>query len=285
MRFMNNTYLLNKGFYIKEDLSSFLFYFDHFSQGLTLPKYLGHRMMRKFAHVVLRQLIIVMYLSKIYKFKYEIVRRKDSAIIIITGKGKWGNTLRVVERNGGYKIIKKTFDKKKFEKEKKFYTLYKTNHSRIKLPQHTFLSKNTIEMEFVKAKNFQRLIADGTISFGEALNEYEKIKESMRQLYGTENTLVHGDLWPGNIFIDGNTYYLIDYSDSHMSNLNYDLYVLLYSILASYYYITDKEKTIANYSFQNVSMANLIETDNKNLLKLEKQFIDYREARFPGVYY
>lgn len=283
-KFMKNRYIINKGYYIKDDLSSFLLYFDYFSQGLTLPKFVSNTYIRKIAHTLLRIILIFSYISKLYRLNYPLIALRDNAIIIINGRGKWGSRIRLVKINGKFKIIKRVQSKQIYLKEKKFYTAYQNNAANIKLPKHVFKKNNIIEMEFLRLKTFQRLILEGSFSLKKSLVHFDMIKKQIKLLYETES-LVHGDLWPGNIFIDGKTYYLIDFSDSHTNKLKYDLYTLLYSILSSYHYIKINEKTIAEYTANKISVSKLLEANNEELEYIEEQFIQYRNTRFPGVYY
>ncbi|HEX8965408.1 MAG TPA: RIO1 family regulatory kinase/ATPase [Patescibacteria group bacterium] len=282
---MKNIYLNYKGYYIKDDLKSLLLYYDFFSQGLSLPKQISHSFIQKSLHRTLRLLIIILYITKIYLLVYKRVNLEDDAIIIIQGKGTWGSTIKLVEKNNEYKILKKVRNKKLFLKEKMFYDTYKNTGTKIRLPECKFLSKNIIEMNFLKLKSFQRRTIDGTFNFKKSVMYYKDIRNELEKFYKNKRTLIHGDLFLPNIYIDNNEYYLIDFTESHNETFQYDLYVLLFSILCSYGIIKLNEKTIKNSTVNGESTLNLLKININDLLSVEKKFIDYREKRFPGVYY
>lgn len=282
---MKNNFLINKGYYIKNDLDSLLLYFDYFSQGLTLPKYLSYPLIRKIVHILLRVFIVISYITRAYKLMYKITSLNDDAILVIKGRGKWGSSIRLVNKNGNLKIIKKVANRNIYLAEKNFYMSYVNNQTRIKLPMHIFHKKNIIEIDFLRLKSFQRMILDGTCNVNKSMSHLKQIRNQIKLVYSSKPGLAHGDLWPGNIFIHKNFYYLIDFSDSYTNSDLYDIYTLLYSVLSSCHYIKINEKTISDFTFNNMSILKLLNTTKKTLNKIEKEFINYRSKRFPGVYY
>ncbi len=61
-----NKYIKNRAYYIKEDLSSLLLYFDFFSQGLSMvARYTDSLAIRKSVDITLRILIIISYYTKL----------------------------------------------------------------------------------------------------------------------------------------------------------------------------------------------------------------------------
>lgn len=282
---MKTKYLINKGYYIKDDLTSLLLYFDYFSQGLSLPKQLGDPLIRKLLHFVLRIFIIVLYITKLYTLLYKTTYLKENATIIIKGRGSWGSTIKLIKKKDKFKIIKILQNKNLYEKEKKFYNIYKNKSTRIKLPKSRFLKGNVIEMEFLKLKSFQRLTIDGTLSFNQTIFHYNKLCEELISFYGNKRTVIHGDLFLPNIYIGNSIYYLIDFTESQQDTYHYDLYVLLFSILSSYNLISFNEKTIKRFHLDGKSIYKSLNIDYEKLLAIENKFMNYRKIRFPGVYY
>lgn len=282
---MKNKYIKNKAYYIKEDLTSVLLYFDYFSQGLSLvAKYTDSRLIRKFVDSTLRIIIILMFYSKLYRIFYKTVEINDNAIIIIKRKGRWANTIKLVNSHGKLKIVKKTFDKQKYLNEKNFYEKYKDNPTQLKLPRCKFLKDNTIEVEFIEAKFFQRLVIDGTLDFKKSLIHFKKIKRELKLLYKKDKNLIHGDLWLTNIYILGNKYYFIDYTDSHIQSLNYDLYLLSYSLLSSFKKGFENKKIKDNYSSKRLQISKLLNLKFAEVIKLENEYIIFRNKKLPLQY-
>lgn len=280
---MKNNYIINKEFYIKDDLSAVLVYFDYFSQGLSvLNKYTDSTFIRKSLNTLLRGLIVLAYLSKIYKLLCKTVSYNDDAIIIIKRKGHWANTLRLVNKNGKLKVLKQSFSNNFYEREKAFYQTYKNNSSKLKLLNHRFLSKNTIEIDFFKSKTLQRLINEGSINFEQALEHVNKIKKELKVLYKDNTALVHGDLWLTNIFISRDCYYLIDYTDSHVETLEYDLYVLLISLLSSFRRFGTNRAYFDFYLKKRSFISKLLEIDIDNVLKIEERYKKFRTLKMFG---
>ncbi len=281
---MKNNYIVNKGYFIKYDLNALLLCFDYFNHGLPLPKYIDFIFTRKILHRVARLLIIVAYFLRLYRFKYKIVTINDNATIILKGIGKWSSEVKLIKKGEKLKVIKKTFDNNIYQKEKEFYQKYKNNSLKIKFPKCIFLKDNIIEMEFLKAKSFQRLIRDGSFNLSTSIAHFNEIKNNLKLLYNQDRTLIHGDLCPGNIFIHNNYYYLIDFTDSHINKYQYDLYVLLEYILSTSSRVAIDKKTLANYSFNNILVRELLEITKGSLITIENQLIKYKEKRFPNRY-
>lgn len=284
---MKNTYLINDGYYIryiKEDLSSLLLFYKYFYTDLFLPKYLNFTLIRKVFNKIILILIPLIYISKIYKIKYKTVLIDDEAIIILKGKGAWASTIKLVKIEDKFKIIKKLPNEKSYLKEKKFYETYKNNPSDIKLPKHKFVGNNTIEIDFLKTKSFQKLIIDGSYNLGKSLEQYEKIKKEIDLFYGKNTTLIHGDLWLTNIFISGDTYYLIDFSDSQINNPHYDLLILLYSILTTFQLINPNERKIGKLMINNMPITSIIGINYKKVSYLEEKFHAFRKKKLPNIY-
>lgn len=280
---MRKNYLINKHFYIKNDLQSLLIYYDFFSQGISFPK-LKNQFILKIAHSLLRFSIIFMYITKFYLFIYKTTNLSEDALIIINGQGSWGSTIKLIKKNNKFKIIKKIRNANLYQKEKDFYNLYNLSNFRIKIPKCIFLDNNIIEMDFINAKSFQRQAIDGSLSLKSSLLYFEDLKRELLKFYGEKETLIHGDLFLPNIYIKDNNFYLIDFTDSHINTYIYDIYVLLFSILCSYNVIDINEKTLMQTSVYGKNVVDFLGITKNELAKVEKQFIAYREARFPGFY-
>jgi tRNA A-37 threonylcarbamoyl transferase component Bud32 len=282
-RQLMSKYLINKNYYIRDDLRSIIIYFDYFSQGITLPTLLRAQLMKKAIHKFLRIAVIAIYFTKLYKFAYSSLRLDDNSLIIMKSRGERNNTVKLVEQDRQLLIVKKVHDKKTFLKEKRFYNKYFRNSSRIKLPKHTFHANNSIHIEFLRHKSLQRLAIDGTVNLTEALRHYQILKKELIKLYN-DQSLIHGDLWLTNIVVTEENYFLIDYSESHSNNANYDLYVLLFSIFSAFQLVNNESITM-NSHMKKSTVAHMLNTTVRNIRQFESQFLRYRESRFPNVLY
>jgi tRNA A-37 threonylcarbamoyl transferase component Bud32 len=207
----------------------------------------------------------------------------DDSILIINNNGSSKNSIKLVRNKDVFKVIKSVSNKELIISEKKFYNTYKKNDSIIKLPQYRFLDKYTLECDFVQEKTFQRMIIDGTLSFESAMKHFYRIKKHLPKFY-MNNKLIHGDLAPINIFISKNNYYLIDFSDSERNIYQYDLYVLLFSILFSYKFIDVNEKSIETFNYLNFSVYDLLSVNRSEFEKIEALFRSKRKLKHPSLY-
>lgn len=228
-------YIKKDNKYIKKDLTSLFLYYDFFSPGFRLKGMFNPFWLKLFLHKVLKFVIFIVYITNLYRLSYEVIDLDEDFIIRILGKGEWANEIVLKESKGKLFIYKKVASAENYEKEKKFYNLYKNNKSRIKLPKHVFLPNNLIQIEFIKAKTMQRLFWEGSLSNKKLRLFYQNIAKELPNFYKNNKRqyLVHGDFGFSNIFKDTEDkhYYLIDYSDSFVSDYFYDKYVLFRKVL------------------------------------------------------
>lgn len=280
----SNQYIISNDFYIMNDLNSFMIYFDYFiSPNLPLTKFIRITSLRRRAYTTLRTVVIILFLLQIYKLRYKITYLEDSAILIFKGSGKWSNRIKLKKRKNRIIVKKTVFSKKIFEKEKNFYNKYKRNDSKIFLPKSKFIAPNIIEMEFINMDNFNKLIVNGKFDLKTSLKHFNNIKNELTLLYKKDPALIHGDLWPTNIFVDNEKYYLIDFSESFVYSPKYDFYVLLYSILHTFKFIPNNETSLANLINKRISVLDMLQIKPEELKKIEKQFNKYRLKRFSKV--
>lgn len=280
-----NRYIISNDFYIKDTQEVYLQYFDYFlSPGLPLAGYIKNQFIRRICYNFIRLSLIILYITKLYKLRYRTTLIEDNALIIFKGPGKWGNVIKLIKENETLKIIKKVSSHSKYLQEKKFYEKYKNNKSNIKLPKHKFLKNNTVEIDFINASNFQKLITNGTLSFKKSIEEYKKIRNEIKILYGERANLIHGDLWPGNLFISDKLYYLIDFGDSHINTYHYDLYVFLYSVLSTHNLINQNNLRLTEIVPLNTMLTDLMQISTGEIQKIERKFESYRKKRFPNLY-
>lgn len=277
---MKNKYIVNKGFSVRYDLKSLLLCFDYFNHGIILPKNLDYIFTRRLIHYVLRCLIAIAFLLRLYKFFYKIVELNDNAIVIFKGKGQWSSTVKLVRKNNTFKIVKIPYDKQYFMKEKEFYKEYVNQKSKIKLPTCTFTKDGLIEIEFLNTKSFQRLINEGSMNRKNALDHFNQIRKEYKKFYNISLSLIHGDMSPENLFIKNKNYYLIDFADSHMYTPHYDLYILIRSILFSFNNPNVNEN-MKNYSLNTENVSNILMVDTSEVVKLEKHFQEQDITKHP----
>jgi 5-methylthioribose kinase len=205
---------------------------------------------------------------------------RENADIIFRGKGEWANTVKLVEKNGELKIIKKTFDKKTYLREKKYYKSYINNSSKLLLPKMIFHKNNTIEIDFLKMKSFQRLINEGSLDMKQSLSHVRIINKELKVFYRKRSTLIHSDLSPENIFIKGNEYYLIDFADSRKAEMQYDKYMLLRSVIFSFNHNKVNKKTNI-YSLRREHLSKLLKVNTSKIIKFEEQFKELDIKKHP----
>lgn len=275
-----NKFISKSGKLIQDNLKSILLYYDHFYPGVKLPRILDYRVSRKFVHFLLRIAIIIAYHLRVYKIWLPIVDADEEALIVINGTGRWLSKIKLIKQNDKFKITKTMSDTERYFKEKRYYELYKDKSKHILLPRNIFLEDNTSESEFIKHKTFHRLLADGTISFNKAMFHFNNIKSELKKLYKKGKTVIHGDLNSINIFIENNRYYFIDFSESQELNYQYDLYVLLYSLLTTMDIIQINEFSIRNYKYNDKTSHILLETTVEGLDRIEDTFRKLRGKKY-----
>lgn len=229
----------------------------------------------------MRLMIIIAYIFKLYNIRYKIATLNEDALVIYKGKGKWYNTVKLIQINGQLKIIKRTSDKSAYVREKKFYQKYKNNSSNIKLPNMKFCGNNLIEIEFLKMKSFQKKINDGSINLEIALSHHNKIIKHMQLFYKNKTTLIHSDFSTENIFIHNNIYYLIDFADSRIDNIQYDMYVLLRSIIFTYNH-SKINKKVDKYSLKEENLSTLLNISLKDTIRCEDKFNTLDKRKHPN---
>lgn len=259
-------------------------YLTYFSPGIRLPYATVPAWMRRSIHAALKVLISVAHTSGLSRVLFPRVRLATHAHIIIEGNGAWKNRIEVIPHHGSYIVRKIVHNPSRYLAEKTYHARYFGRSSHLLLPDSHFTSPDTIEYPFMPYQSFERLLAQGTFDYHACMRHFILIKRALREMYGPGSTLIHGDLGTTNILIDGNRYYLVDYSDSVRSTYRYDLYVLLFSILSSLGKIKTTNTTLANYSYQSRSVLDLLDADENILKSLEYIFSASRAHKHPDLY-
>lgn len=232
--------------YIKNDLSSLLIYFDYFSPGISLPKFMKkYTILRYSFYKIFRFLIIGIFFTKLYHFLYEMIELDDDFIIKVQWEWNWSNTITLIEKDEAKVIYKKVYSQEIYQKEKLFYNTYKLNWSKnICLPQMIFLDNNVIQIEFIQLKTFEKLINEGYFSFKESVKKFFVLQKEL-ELFYQNKSLIHWDMWDPNIFLSKSwKTYLIDFSDNFHFTYKYDLYVLYKKIYFAYNKLLLTQKVI-----------------------------------------
>lgn len=270
---------------IKKNYKVIMLYIKQISPGIILPKIIDLQILRFIAHKLFEIFVLIFYVTRAYQLRYKDLFIDDNSLLIINGKGKWKSRVKLKKINNRLIINKTVNDLISFRSEKKFYKLYKNNKTRIKISDYEFKDKS-ITYSFINAKSLQRQILEGTLSYHASMQHFYNIKNELKKMYSGSPSFIHGDLAPLNIFFDGKgNYYLIDFSDSHTYLPQYDLYVLLYSILFSYNIISVNEKSISKYNYKGENIKKILGVDINMLNNIETHFIDRRNKKHPGLYY
>lgn len=271
-KLMINKYIKKDNKIIKVSIYSLSIYFGYFSPGIRLPAIFDYKMTRKLAHQLLYTSIVLAYFTNFYKLIYKVESIEENAEVVIKGRGREKNLVKLIKTNNKLKVIKVSTNAKTYTKEKSYFDKYNLKSNNILFPNYRFVGDKTIEMDFIKKKTFQRLIMEGNLSLNESLIHFINIKNNLKLLYGPELTLIHGDLCPVNIFIDNKKYFFIDFSNSHESTYKFDLYVLLYSIFLSFNLITNDQDSIENSKISNKRILSLLDLDKDELNDIEVKY-------------
>ena len=191
----------------------------------------------------------------------------------------------MLTHHNGTLVLRKIFsDPKTYETEKKFYQRHRNNSSQLVLPSYRFPFDMIIEYDVIPGNTFQSMVTKGEIGLSDALLHFSRIKRALKKLYRNNRTIIHGDVGTLNLFIGGNHYYLIDFSDSHIYDYRYDLFVLLYSLLLAFHRKPERGLTMSQFNGSPRRICALLDTDTRGLLHLERHFQKMRAKKHPDLY-
>ena len=224
------TYIKRNNFYIKNNYESLKFFIKYIHVGREVPKAANHQFIRYFFNKTFSFLIFFFYVSGLFSFFTKKEKLEENFVCRRIGKGNWPNIITIKKEKGKYWVYKKVHSKKEYKKENKFYETYKNNKSKIKLPKHYFLKEGVIKIEFIKYKNFEKIIKQGLYSEKELYKIFKILVEEIINLYKDKKGkyFIQGDFGLQNLFVNkkDKKIMLIDYSDCFKGSFYYDIYVL-----------------------------------------------------------
>lgn len=182
--------------------------------------------------------VSVWYTLRLYKLNFSTIRSQDRFIVRFAGGGGWSAQITLRREEDQLYLYKELPSQKHYDSEKRFYDTYKCRQSsKLKFPKCEFFEKRKIvKTEFVELQSWERIIRGGGLSFNESLDLLHIFFSELDKVYSTEPSLIHGDLFISNVLLDlkREVFFVIDYTDSHEGELNFDKFTLLYSILRAF---------------------------------------------------
>lgn len=230
--------LMNGKYLVRNNKMAFIIFYKHF---LDKPAFLGYsdigKLSARYIYLIIELLIKIIYCRSIAELVFDTTDCDLDFLILRKGKGESRSEVYLTKNfEGIYKIIKVYQNEKEADKEIGFIEKYNCKSKEITFPGYKRLNELTIEYDFINEMNLWVAIKLGYIK-GKQLEElYLRITEALDVMYGNkQENLIHGDLFPVNIYQKENTFAIIDFSDSHFHEIRYDYYYLLTTMVNAYY--------------------------------------------------
>lgn len=237
----NKFFIFNKKKYVvRNDIEAFSFFYLYF---LFRPKFKVH-IVKKIFFVFDRLILTTLKLFFIVKINnfFPTKRLNEKYLIKRNGVGNWPSIIKLYKDDEKYYIVKIFSNQHFFNKEVTFLQKYFINKTSIKFPNYRIIHNNQIQYEFIPIMNLATQIRLGLLNYREIIHIYKKICEFLDLLYKDQIVLIHGDLTPDNIYCFKKDFYIIDYSDSHTYNKDYDKFILLKRLIEDYFGIEKKDE-------------------------------------------
>ncbi|MCK5122940.1 MAG: hypothetical protein KAQ87_02225 [Candidatus Pacebacteria bacterium] len=265
-----SSYLIVKKnkYIIKNDFESFSLFYMYF---LFRPQFRLSTLKKIFSifDKFLFKILKLFFILKINKLFFIFFKRKylnKEFLIQRIGTGRQPSIVELSKNDKQYYIIKKFHNAHLFKKEVLFLQKYFENKSSIKFPAYKIVNNNQIRYEFIQIQNLATQIRLGYFKFEEIIDIYNSFCNSLDKLFKNQTTLIHGDLTPDNIYYHKNNFYVIDYSDSHLYDKDYDKFILLERLSSDYFMIGNKKK-IREFNKFSKSKIKLFRTHRKQCLE------------------
>lgn len=249
---------LKKGkYYVRNDLVSFLIFYRYFLFRIQIPYYI-YSILNPINILVIK-LFFHLRLNTLLKTS----KLNDKSLVIRKSKAKNPSIVKLIKKKNGKLYIQKFNSHEILKKEVDFYEKYKENRSRIKvLP--VVLKKNYLEIEFLEQESLLTMLLERRIKRKDFFNIVEIFIKELDLFYaGKEKCLIHGDLFPSNIYYLDGVFTLIDYSDSEIYFPKFDMYIFLKNVfkfygieeskIKSYFVFKEIEKFEKHQEEKNVS--------------------------------
>lgn len=256
-----NKYLKIKKYLVRNDKESILIFFRYF---IDKPPFLLNRFLSRAFYSCFERFLAFCYLPIMGRLLFNERGLEEGFIIRRLGGGEELSRVELFKKGKGF-VVRKIFSKKDdLKREMAFINEYKNCSKLIKLPKCQEIDDQTIEFEFIEKQNFEIDLKLGYINKRKALNLYKDISVELKAIYNKKPALIHGDLTPCNMYLKDNKIYIIDFSDSHFYDSNFDSYVLLREIC---FIFSDKKRDILKQNFSNKEInsfeRHLLEVRNK----------------------
>jgi RIO-like serine/threonine protein kinase len=143
----------------------------------------------------------------------------------------------LIKNDNGELIIRKCYSSEnKADIDLKFITTYKDKTEFILFPNFKKVDNRTVEFDFFQELNLWVYMKQYHLTLEEIDVIFSNIISALGKMYDHKKiSLIHGDLFPINIYKKDNYYYLIDFTDSHYYETGFDKYYLLVSLLKAHF--------------------------------------------------
>lgn len=237
-----NEYLVlrDSKYLVLNSRDSVLVFFKHFLDKPPLFGYskIGKRLSRCL-YIFLEVLIRKIYYPSLARMFFKIISINDDFIVKRVGKNSAIKLFR--DNDNNYKIRKRYHDAKYVQRELKFVDQHRTSVGSVIIPKYNLINKYEIESVFIEKRNLWVDLKLNFIPKEKVLETYLHISKLIDELYSANSKLIHGDMFPINLYYDGSSLTLIDFEKSHYFSPEYDKYILLKNMLiASYGYLDEK---------------------------------------------
>lgn len=257
----------NSKYLIRIDKEAFLLFYKYF---LDKPVIFGYsrsgkaltRYFYKFVEVLIRFFYVNFFATMLFKTK-EI---EDDFLVQRRGKGNWSNLVYLIRKGKSNLKIKKCYSsEKKANDDLTFISTYKGKSEYILFPNFNIVDKKTVEFDFFQEENLWIYLRHYYLDLEEIENIFTNITSALDAMYGYKNlSLIHGDLFPINIYKKDKYYYLIDFSDSHYYETGFDKYYLFTSMLKASYGHIEWEVVKKYFSLDKIKQYQKHLSDYKN---------------------
>ncbi len=237
-----NEYLIlrNSKYLVLNNRNSVLVFFKYFLDKLPLFGYsrIGKRLSR-YLYDFLEILIKTIYYPPLAKVFFKTTLVNDNFIVKRVGKNSEIKLFRSDDNN--YKIRKRYLDARYVKRELNFVNQHQSSTNSVIIPKHKLINKYELESNFIEKRNLWVDLKLDFIPKNKVLETYSHISKLLDELYSSNARLIHGDMFPINVYYDGNSITLIDFERSHNFSSKYDKYILLkHMLIASYGYLDEK---------------------------------------------
>lgn len=252
--FMAAAYINFKNYKIQNNAESLLLCHDYFLSYPIVPTHALKKIMALIRYLLRLLLRFIYFLRFNTLFPQQIIN--DEFLVCKKSRRKNGAKITLRRAGGQLVIIKEYYNTDVLDKELYFLSLYGKADSALHFVPLTKINDRTAIMPFIRRCNLAMEICLGDISEKQLFLIYENLSLALDDAYRgmpRNECLVHGDLGPTNVYRDGNFFYVIDFTDAHVYEKEFDKFYFLKRLLL-YYYGTERADIMKRYfSFEEIN--------------------------------